>query len=158
MRAQVNPNPNLDRPAAGLLKRMRQLQHLRLAKRGPKNLQPNGQLPVNLAARHRNSRNPRERACNRINISQIHLQRIVRPLAQLERRHRRSRRHNRIHLRKRLAKVLRNQRPNFLRPSNSKHRNSRPTAHTFPARFAASPRRQTRHRVSCDTSQQGIAR
>src|SRR5882724_12202672 len=73
-----------DRSSARLLKGVRQLQHSRLAKRRPENLQPHWQLPVNLSARHGDPRDPCQGPRNRIYISKIHLERVVRPLPQFE--------------------------------------------------------------------------
>src|SRR5271168_4661396 len=108
------PRPTLNRTPTRRLKRLRQLQHPPLPKRRPKDLQPHRQPPLDLPARHGNSRHPRQRPRNRIYISKIHLQRVRRPLSQLERRHRRRRRHNRIHLQISIPEVLRNQRSNLL--------------------------------------------
>src|SRR4051794_36500574 len=67
----------LDRAPAALFKRVRQLQYPRFAERRTKNLQSDRQLAADFAARHRNPRNTSERARDRINVRQVHLQRIV---------------------------------------------------------------------------------
>src|SRR5207302_2201954 len=72
------------------------------------------QLFVDLAARNGDPRDSRQRSCNCIYISKIHLERIVRALAQFERRNRRSRRQDRIYFFKRIAEILGNEGTNLL--------------------------------------------
>src|SRR6267378_1732285 len=67
-----------------LLESMGQLQDARLSKRRAKDLQADRQLTVDLATWHGNARNPRQRSCNCIYISKIHLERISSTLAQFE--------------------------------------------------------------------------
>src|SRR3989442_12501289 len=93
---------------------MRQLQDARLPKSSSKDLHTHWELSVDLATRYRDPRNSCQRSCNCIYISKIHLEWIVRALPQFERRNRRSRRQDRIHLGKRIAEVLRYQGTNLL--------------------------------------------
>ena len=87
------------------------------AKRFSEQLQTNGQLRIlREAARNADAADARQVAGNGENIAQIHLQRIVRLLADLERRRRRSRRHHRVHLLERLQKIVADERADFLRP------------------------------------------
>src|SRR5256885_8199346 len=103
-----------DGGSSGLLESMGQLQDARLSKSGPKDLQAHGQLSVDLPARNGGPRASRQRPSNRIYISKIHLERVGRTLAQFERRNRRSRRQDGIHLCKRIAEILGNERANLL--------------------------------------------
>src|SRR6266566_5941785 len=97
-----------------LLEGISQLQDARLRKWRPKDLQAHGQLSLDHAARNRDPRDSRQRSCNCIYISKIHLEWIVRTLSQFERRNRRSWRQNGVHLGKRIAEILGDQRTNPL--------------------------------------------
>ena len=67
------------------------------------------------SARHRNTANPRQAGCHRVDIGQVHSQRIACLFAQFEGRRRRGRRHNRIHLGKGAQIFLGQQPPHLLR-------------------------------------------
>src|SRR6266404_2987049 len=84
----IDPTWLLQPGSARGLESLCQLQDAALAKRWAENLQAHRQLSTDLSARHRNPRHSRQRSRNRINISKIHLQRVVRPFAQLKGRHR----------------------------------------------------------------------
>src|SRR5580704_9157019 len=96
-----------DGTAASLLESVRELQYTGLPKRGPENLQAHGQLPANSAAGDGDARHSRQGSRNCIYISKIHLQGVGGSLPELERRNRRCRRHNHIHLPERILKILR---------------------------------------------------
>src|SRR6202795_3872855 len=104
----------LNQPAAGLLEGVCQLQDFSLAESRAEDLQPYGELPGDFSTRNRHAWHPPQRSRNRIYISKIHLQRVVRPFPKLERRNRRRGRYDHIHLRKSIAKILGNQRSDFL--------------------------------------------
>src|ERR1700722_8708544 len=104
-----------DRETAGLFKRASQLQYACFAEVRPQNLHADGKLLFRYPAWNRNARNPCQRSCNCIYISQIHLQRVGCLLPELERRSRRRRRHNRIHFLKRFGEISCNQSPHLLR-------------------------------------------
>src|SRR6266852_2420015 len=63
--------------SAGLLESMGQLQDKRFSERGSKDLQAHRQLSVDLAARYGNPWDSRQRPCNGIYISKIHLEGVV---------------------------------------------------------------------------------
>src|SRR5271168_5337389 len=94
---------------------MSQPQDSSLMKMPPQNLQSNRQLFASLAARNGNPRNSRQIRSHRVDISQVHGQRILRLLAQAKRRRGTGRRDNRIHLPKGLIEILSEQRTNLLR-------------------------------------------
>src|SRR5208337_5047200 len=78
----------LKRSPARLLKGVSQSQHLGLSEGRPEHLQSHWQLAADPSARHADPRQPRQRPCNRIYISKIHLQGVVHTFPELERRHR----------------------------------------------------------------------
>src|ERR1700751_5353040 len=93
----------------------RELQHAAFLKVRRKNLHANRQASLRLSARDGDSRDARQGTGNRVDVGQIHLQRVSRPFAEAKRRRRRSRRDNGIHLLKRIRKIASDQRANFLR-------------------------------------------
>src|SRR3989442_469048 len=104
----------LDVRAASLLERMGQLEDARFAEWRPKDLQPDGQLATGFATRNGNAWNARERPRNRINISKIHLERVVHSLAETESGYGRSRGEKRINLLKGVPEILGDERANLL--------------------------------------------
>ena len=86
------------RKSACFFESARELQHAAFAKVRSKNLHADRQAGLRLSAGNRDARNARQRTRNGIDISEIHLQRVGRFLAQAKRRSRRSRRDDRIHL------------------------------------------------------------
>src|ERR1700761_4669425 len=90
-------------------------QHRRLIEVPPQHLHTNRQPCRSFTCRHTHAADPRQRSRNRIDVLEVHLQRIIRLLSQLECWRRRHRAHNRIHLRKRRQEISREQRANLLR-------------------------------------------
>ena len=78
-------------------------------------LQPHRQPLRSLPGRHAHARDSRQIAGHCVDIGKIHRRRIVDFLAQLERRERRHRAHDRVHLFECLGVILRHQSPHFLR-------------------------------------------
>ena len=75
---------------------------------------PPASQTLRCAARHSYAANARQARRHRINIGQVHGQRIARLFAQLECRHGRGWRHNRIHFGKGTQKLLGQQSPHLL--------------------------------------------
>src|SRR6266851_6802387 len=100
--------------AASLFERVGELQNPLLPEGGAINLQADGQSFGCFAARNGDARNARERSCNCINISKIHLQWVRSAFTQAERWNRRSGREDGVHIFEGFAKIARDERPNFL--------------------------------------------
>src|SRR5258708_28348983 len=98
--------------AASLFERVGELQNPLLPEGGAINLQADGQSFGCFAARNRDARNARERSCNCINISKIHLQWVRSAFTQAERWNRRSGREDGVHFFEGFAKIARDERPN----------------------------------------------
>ncbi len=81
----------------------------------PKICIPIGSLSFVIADRNRNPRNAGQICGHGVNVRQIHCQRIINFFAQLERRRRTSRRHDRVHFFERIVKVARQQCAHALR-------------------------------------------
>ena len=79
------------------------------------NLHPHRQTFRGISARYAHARNSRQAPGNRINVREVHGQRVVHLLAELEGGEGRDRGHNGIHLLKRIRKIARDQGAHFLR-------------------------------------------
>src|SRR5436190_4943862 len=108
------PRTNLDFGAAGLFECMGELQDAGFAEGRTEDLQAHGQLAVNLSAGHGNSRDARERSRNRIDVGKIHLERVAGAFAQFEGWNGRSGREDRVHFGEGIAKILGDERADFL--------------------------------------------
>src|ERR1700675_2052914 len=96
--------------AGKLLFRFRSLQPSQMR---AENLHAHGQASLRVTAWNGDAGNPRERSCNRINISKIHLQWIGRAFAQAERRRGRGGRDDGVYLLKCVREILSDQRANL---------------------------------------------
>ena len=91
-------------------------QQRRLVEAPSNQLQPDRQPAGGQPARHRQRRQPGQRRAHREDVRQVHLERVVEPFAQRERRGRRRRQRDHVHPFERAVEVPPDQRAALLRP------------------------------------------
>ena len=104
---QIFENVNSEGGAACLFKGVGELQNTRLTESRTEKLQPNGQIFWRAAARNRDARNACEGSGDRVDVSEVHLERIARAFAQFECGNGRGWRDDGVHFCERVAKILR---------------------------------------------------
>src|ERR1043166_6073594 len=97
-----------------LLNRIREAKHRPLVEMPGQNLHSHRQTVRCGSARDAHAWNPRERAGDGVNVGKVHRHRVIDLLAQLERRERRNRRHDGVHLFESPGEIARHQSAHLL--------------------------------------------